>query len=119
MLILTHIRRLLSQTARSAVGPFLWIGIIAYFAYFAINGERGLTAMHQVQAEVDLARVQLAQVHQERARLENRSALLRPDNLDADMLDERARLMLNYSHPDDVIIMLQPRVAEAPRAKGR
>ena len=118
MLILTHIRKLLRQTARSAVGPFLWVGIIVYFAYFAIYGERGLTAMHQVQAEVDQAKAQLEQVHQERARLENRSALLRPDNLDADMLDERARLMLNYSHPDDVIIML-PHLAEAPQAKGR
>ncbi len=118
MLILTHIRRLISQTARSAVGPFLWVGIILYFAYFAVYGERGMMAMHQVQAEVEQARTQLDQVHEERARLENRAALLRPDNLDADMLDERARLMLNYSHPDDVIIML-PRVADAPQAKGR
>ncbi|MEI6557517.1 MAG: septum formation initiator family protein [Rhodospirillaceae bacterium] len=94
------------------------MGIIIYFAYFAIYGERGLMAMHQVQSEVDLAKVQLVQVHQERARLENRSALLRPDNLDADMLDERARLMLNYSHPDDVIIMM-PRGAERPAGQGR
>ena len=118
MLILTHIQRLLGQTARSAVGPVLWVGIIGYFAYFAFYGERGLMAMHLVQAEVDQAKAQLEQVHQERARLENRSALLRPDNLDADMLDERARLMLNYSHPDDVIIML-PHLAEAPQVKTR
>ncbi len=118
MLILTHIRRLLRQTARSAIGPFLWGGVIVYFAYFAVNGERGLTAMHQVQAEVEQAKLRLDRVHQERTRLENRSALLRPDNLDADMLDERARLMLNYSHPDDVIIML-PRLADAPQAGER
>ena len=118
MLILTHIRRLIGRTARSAVGTVVWIGIIAYFTYFAINGERGLLAQRQIQAEVDQARQQLEQVHQERQRLENRSALLRPDHLDADMLDERARLMLNYSHPDDVIIQL-PHMADASEPKGR
>ena len=118
MLILTHIRRLIGRTARSAVGTFVWIGIIAYFAYFAMYGERGWIAMCQVQTEVDQAKQQLEQVHDERERLENRSALLRPDHLDADMLDERARLMLNYSHPDDVIIQL-PHVADASEPKGR
>jgi len=52
-------------------------------------------------------------------RLESRTALLRPDNLDRDMLDERARLMLNYSHPDDIII-IQPQRTELPAvAKDR
>ena len=32
-------------------------------------------------------------------------ALLRPDNFDPDMLEERTRVMLNYVHPDEIVIM--------------
>ena len=71
-------------------------------------------AMRQLEVEVTQAKAQLGDVHKERVRLENRSALLRPDNLDRDMLDERARLMLNYSHPDDVVIMLPRGTGQEP-----
>jgi hypothetical protein len=32
-------------------------------------------------------------------------ALLRPESLDPDMLDERARAILNLAHQDDLIMM--------------
>lgn len=118
MPILDHLRRLLRQTAVRAIGPFVWAGIVCYFAYYAVYGERGLMAMRQLETEVAQAQGQLDDIHKERVRLENRSALLRPDNLDRDMLDERARLMLNYSHPDDVVIML-PRHADQAQDKNR
>jgi cell division protein FtsB len=43
----------------------------------------------------------------ERVELERKVSLLRPDNLDPDMLDERARAMLNYLHPRDLTLMLK------------
>jgi len=110
---------LLRQTAITAIGPIVWACLVLYFAYYAVYGDRGLMAMRQLQNEVEQARTQLDTVHQERVRLESRTALLRPDNLDRDMLDERARLMLNYSHPDDIII-IQPQRTELPAvAKDR
>jgi cell division protein FtsB len=30
---------------------------------------------------------------------------MRPDQLDPDMLEERARLMLSVGHPDEVVIL--------------
>jgi hypothetical protein len=35
--------------------------------------------------------------------------LLRADRLDPDMLDERARAMLDYAHANDLVLMLKPR----------
>ncbi len=118
MSILAQIQRFLRQAAIRAIGPFVWAGIIAYFAYYAVYGERGLMSMRQLETQVAQAQNQLDDVHKERVRLENRSALLRPDNLDRDMLDERARLMLNYSHPDDVVIVL-PHRPEQGKTKDR
>ena len=40
----------------------------------------------------------------ERATLEHRVTLLRPDSLDRDLLEEQARKMLNYGHADEIIV---------------
>ena len=37
--------------------------------------------------------------------LELQVNLLRKNNLDSDMLDERVRVMLNYVHPDELVII--------------
>jgi hypothetical protein len=34
--------------------------------------------------------------------------LLKPRGLDPDMLDERARALLDYAHPNDLTLMLRP-----------
>ena len=119
MSILFPIRKLVRQVALGAIGPFVWGGLVLYFTYYAIYGDRGLMAMRQLQNEVEQAKAQLDDVRKERARLESRTALLRPDNLDRDMLDERARLMLNYSHPDDIVIILPQRPDLPAVAKDR
>jgi cell division protein FtsB len=41
--------------------------------------------------------------------------LLRPDHLDPDLLDERARAVLNLAAPDEIVIPLTP----APPATAR
>jgi hypothetical protein len=38
-------------------------------------------------------------------RLERDVSLLRPESLDPDMLDERARAILNLAHSDDLIML--------------
>ena len=43
----------------------------------------------------------------EESRLERRVALLRRDNLDPDMLDERARVVLNFAAPGELVIFIE------------
>ena len=84
--------------------PVLGACLVGYFAYHTIQGNRGLMARSHLQAEVAQAQSTLADLRSRREALELRADLLHPERLDPDMLDERARLMLNLAHPDDVVI---------------
>lgn len=91
--------------ARHIVGPVLGICAVLYFAFHAIKGDRGVLALRQLSQRVEIARLEYDKIKSTRMDLESKVHLLHPDNLDADMLDERARVMLNYGHEDEIIII--------------
>jgi len=78
---------------------------MAYFAYHAVHGDRGLTTWWSLRHNIDEARAELAMVKAERQHLEHRVSLLQPHHLHPDMLDEQARRMLNLIGPHEVIIL--------------
>lgn len=106
-----HLRTVALRALRQTVGPLIGVCVVGYFAYHTVHGERGLVALTHLQGEVADAGATLAQVRAERQELERRATLLRPDHLDPDLLEERARAVLNYSHPDELIILLPRRAA--------
>jgi cell division protein FtsB len=55
--------------------------------------------------QVELAQLEYSKLKFQRKELEHRVSLLHPDSLDPDMLDERARVMLNYGLKDDIVII--------------
>ncbi|MBF0093707.1 MAG: septum formation initiator family protein [Alphaproteobacteria bacterium] len=101
MLTLREIRR----RARYILGPLLGVGAVVYFSYHAVQGDRGLLAWWEVRHEIQQASRQLALVEAERDAWEKRVALLRPDSLDPDILEEGARVILNMGRPDEVVIL--------------
>lgn len=81
--------------------------IIGYFGLSAYTGAHGLKAKQDLaQQQANLTR-DLERVKAERIALEHKVSLLRADNLDPDMLDERARAMLNYAHPRDLTMFIK------------
>ena len=94
------------RRARSAIGPFLGLMAVAYFAFHTVEGDRGLIAWWRLNREIHTAETTLIQLQAEREGLELRTRLLRPKKLDPDMLDERARAMLGLGRSDEVIILL-------------
>ena len=90
------------------VGPVLGVCVAAYFGYHAVHGERGAMAFLRLKQDVVQARVAEAEVAARRRVLEHRVGLLNPATLDPDMLDERARLMLNYGGEDEIVIFTAP-----------
>ena len=50
---------------------------------------------------------ELDAVKAERAVWERRVSLLKPDNIDPDLLDERARALLDAADPRDLTLMLK------------
>jgi cell division protein FtsB len=112
---LTYILR---RKARAVLMPVLGLSFVAYFAYHALHGDRGLLAYIHLQQEIKKAEITRDLVHAERETLDRRVALLRPNSVDPDMLDERARTVLNMGHKDDVVILLQrPQAVIAATAK--
>ena len=91
---------------RRAILPGLSAALLAYFAYHTIQGDHGLVARAHLQQEIATAQVILETLIQERTVLERRVDLLSNDGLDLDMLEERARVMLNFGHPTDVVVQL-------------
>jgi cell division protein FtsB len=78
---------------------------VGYFAYHVVHGDRGLIAWWNINQRVEAAKSVLAQTRAERETLENRVYLMNPGSLDPDMLEERARLMLNYGYSNDIVIL--------------
>jgi cell division protein FtsB len=105
MTIFYHAKRRFRPQMRNVVVQLIGACTVAYFAYHAIEGDRGLVAMTHVQSEIAQAEARLNAVTAEHDKMEQRAGLLRPNHLDPDMLDERARAMLDWSNPNDVIIL--------------
>jgi len=92
--------------ARHAIGPILGAALIVYIAYHALQGERGLITYWQLVHQVEQAKIVSADMNLAQQKIANRVALLSSASIDRDMLDERARYMLGYSQPGEIIILL-------------
>ena len=91
---------------RRAIPTFLLAGLVVYFGYHGLTGEQGALAWAGYKVQIAELEQELALVQAERMELENRASRLRDDSLDLDLLDERARELLNVADPDDYVIRL-------------
>jgi cell division protein FtsB len=105
MVIRPRIRAFLTALGLYTVAA-LFIG---YFGINAYTGKNGINARQELDLEIVGLAGQVERVKAERAQWERRVALLKADRIDPDMLDERARELLNYVDPHDVTVMLKPR----------
>ncbi|HVX98558.1 MAG TPA: septum formation initiator family protein [Pseudorhodoplanes sp.] len=83
--------------------------MIGYFGVNAFTGNRGLKAREAIEQQAEELTAEIARLKAERAQWQRRVALLRSDSIDPDMLDERARALLDYADPRDVILMRKAR----------
>jgi cell division protein FtsB len=104
-MILTSKKRRFLQNALLYLGA---MSLIAYFAFHTYFGENGLQAQKETQLVIVGLKQDLQKLRYEREAYEHRISLLQNDKLDPDMLDERARRVLNYAAPKEVVIMVKP-----------
>ena len=83
--------------------------LIGYFGVNAFNGDRGLKAKQDIDQQVAALSSELGRLQLERAQWERRVALLRSGGLDPDMLDESARVLLDYVQPNELVMMFDQR----------
>jgi cell division protein FtsB len=94
---------------RQILAPVIFATLFGYFGYHLVNGDRGLLAMARLEREVQIANQNLAEAETTKKIWERRVSALRNQSLDPDMLDERARALLNFARKDDVIIFTPTR----------
>jgi cell division protein FtsB len=105
MVIRPRIRAFLTALGLYVVAA-LFIG---YFGVNAYTGKNGINARQELDQQIADLASEVARVKAERERWERRVALLKADRIDPDMLDERARQLLNYLDPHEVTIVVKHR----------
>jgi cell division protein FtsB len=81
--------------------------LIGYFGINAYTGNHGLRARQDLDQQISQLTNELAELRAERVIWERRVSLLQPESIDADMLDERARALLNYVDPRELTLQLK------------
>lgn len=94
----------IQRRALAALTPVICACTIGYFAFHALEGERGLQAYSRLTVQIAESRAMLAATTSERRRMEAKVALLRNDGLDMDVVDELARANLGLVRSDELVI---------------
>jgi len=98
----------IKRALRSAIAPTLFLSLVAYFMWNATQGDRGLQAYALREQQLKAVRAELTRVQGEQREWDRRVAELRSQHVDPDMLDERARAMLNLVDPADIVVPYGP-----------
>ena len=80
--------------------------VLGYFGFHAFNGQYGIRAHLVFQAKEEALVNELTVLQERRERLEARVLLLRDGTMERDMVDERARRMLNMVRADEIVLSL-------------
>ena len=95
---------------RSIVIPFVLFLLSgaagSYFVWHAQNGERGLKAKLAYKAEIAELTEELEGLMAQRKSWERRISMLQPDQVDRDLLDEEARLLLGRMGKNEILVLL-------------
>jgi cell division protein FtsB len=98
-----RIKRSVSRIFGVLVVPAITVAVVAYFGTYTIWGNRGVLALVDTQAQLGIQQQQLAQLLDNRSRLEHRISLMEKD-ADPDLVEELARSQLMDGAPNQVAV---------------
>jgi len=81
-------------------------GAIVYLGAHAVTGSQGLLAYMDLQGQERVLEAEVADLEAERTQLQARAARLKPESLDLDYLDERARITLAAGDSEEMVFAL-------------
>tara|TARA_B100000686_G_C16724853_1_gene937171 strand:+ start:1225 stop:1542 length:318 start_codon:yes stop_codon:yes gene_type:complete len=90
---------------RRVVFPVVGVLFVCYFVFHSFQGHRGIIAWMHLQSEIVQAKITLLETDRIKKGYERGISLLRGDQLDRDMLDERARIMAGLVRMDELIVV--------------
>lgn len=101
MVVRTRLGSFLKGLALYAVAALL----VGYFAFHAYHGNHGIVASRAFEQEAAHLERERNDLRAEREGWERRIALLKPESLDPDLVDELARRDLFFAHPSDLVVL--------------
>src|SRR5690606_26534749 len=96
------------RRARWVIPQLLGLGLVAYFSFHLVQGDRGIRTYLQLQEDLAEARVTAAALSAEVAQARAQVAQLSSSSLDLDRLEEQAQGVISYFAPGDYVIFLEP-----------
>jgi len=99
--------REIKRRSNRFLGPSVAICLVAYFAYHLVEGRRGLFAWQHLEVQLTRVQERVTGLKKEEQTLANRVNLLRPEAVCTDLLVERAKEVLGYVHPNEVVMMTE------------
>ena len=79
--------------------------VITYFSFHTLCGNRNIYRLFALKHEIAQAQEISSKLHKEKQRLQKLVDHLSDKSLDTDLLDERARIVLNMAADDDFVIL--------------
>ena len=76
-----------------------------YFSYHLVAGHRGYFRLMSLEHQIADVTEKHAELKAERQAVEKKVVMMRPGSIDRDLLDERARYVLGYTHKDEYILL--------------
>ena len=84
------------------------LALLGFFAWHAWEGPRGFRFNEKLKSQSAQLTEDLVAIQKRRTTFEQRVALLRPESVDPDMLDEMARQSLDVARPNELIVLDSP-----------
>ena len=85
--------------------PSIALSLTLYFVYSLFYGSRGLVALKELEIKAEEYRTTLDALGEKHDQLAHKVKLLRPESLCPDLLEERAKAVLGFTHADEKVIL--------------
>jgi cell division protein FtsB len=90
---------------RENIIVLIGICLCFYFTYHALQGNRSVIRLLALDHSITVMSQQYEEGKAERIALETKVKAMRPGSISRDLLEERARAVLGYRHPDEMIML--------------
>ncbi len=96
-------KRLIEQkyVVRQNLISVIGLCLCFYFGYHLVAGERSYIRLVSLNYQIDRTNIEFSRAKVDREALEQRVVMMRPGNVNRDLLEEQSRKILGYSYPNE------------------
>ncbi len=86
---------------------FVIIGLClcAFFSFHMTFGERSYQRLSELELSAKHKTLALAALKEKNSKMATKASMLRLETLSADMVEERAKMILGYTYQDEIVLM--------------